>query len=501
MAWIIPKKLYHFAPDSEDWNLDLKEQGSRLAQSLMWRSKVSSSATFSRRLKREPWLQHLSSLMLSDSRSATFVERYTDSLVDIHAKDFQMPESERDATTTATSGTTSLTESATSSPTGASLKMSKDTLRWDSPQSSATWKAWVTKCRGDFSQRLNASIQISKDARSNGNESSYWPTCQARDYKESEGCSRSRDREGRKTGRGTNGILPLKVLEEEKSKREKNWPTIAAHESRLGYQKRKPGARGPNSQKSLTTIAVDEHFSGQPAQEKSNSDGSPPESAEFPTPRATDYKSSPNAEQNVRRHEAGIASLSETIHATERNWPSASVSGCTEGGLAKRLGANKKGFYAERENGTRYGAKLRDVVERMHGNTENWATPNAMDCLPPRTPEGVVKIATGQRKGRSKPSNLREQVDPQTVQIYKDVKDGKESVPLEKRSGLRLNPRWVETLMGLPVGFVAPEPVGDTDAINRTDELRLLGNGVVPQCAEKAFRILSEEISQYEILK
>jgi hypothetical protein len=29
---------------------------------------------------------------------------------------------------------------------------------------------------------------------------------------------------------------------------------------------------------------------------------------------------------------------------------------------------------------------------------------------------------------------------------------------------------------------------------NRTDELRLLGNGVVPATAEKAFRILSEEL-------
>jgi hypothetical protein len=31
---------------------------------------------------------------------------------------------------------------------------------------------------------------------------------------------------------------------------------------------------------------------------------------------------------------------------------------------------------------------------------------------------------------------------------------------------------------------------------NRTDELRLLGNGVVPQCAEKAFRHLWSRVHE-----
>jgi hypothetical protein len=35
-----------------------------------------------------------------------------------------------------------------------------------------------------------------------------------------------------------------------------------------------------------------------------------------------------------------------------------------------------------------------------------------------------------------------------------------------------------------------------TTCDNRTDELRLLGNGVVPATAERAFRVLMEELSQ-----
>ena len=47
----------------------------------------------------------------------------------------------------------------------------------------------------------------------------------------------------------------------------------------------------------------------------------------------------------------------------------------------------------------------------------------------------------------------------------------------------KLNPDWVETLMGLPVGW--------TGTGNRVDRLRLLGNGVAPQTAEIAWKVLN----------
>lgn len=51
----------------------------------------------------------------------------------------------------------------------------------------------------------------------------------------------------------------------------------------------------------------------------------------------------------------------------------------------------------------------------------------------------------------------------------------------------RINPRWVEALMGIPEGWVNPL---DNDLTSITDELRLLGNGVVPATAERALRVL-----------
>jgi len=60
----------------------------------------------------------------------------------------------------------------------------------------------------------------------------------------------------------------------------------------------------------------------------------------------------------------------------------------------------------------------------MNGkNQESWATPNTMGHLPSRSVEAQREMALGQRKGRSKPSNLREQVDPEQVAVYQEAKN------------------------------------------------------------------------------
>ncbi|SER95645.1 DNA (cytosine-5)-methyltransferase 1 [Lentzea xinjiangensis] len=57
--------------------------------------------------------------------------------------------------------------------------------------------------------------------------------------------------------------------------------------------------------------------------------------------------------------------------------------------------------------------------------------------------------------------------------------------PVGMRGSLRpawvLNPRFVEWLMGLPAGWVT-----DVPDLSRSQQLRLLGNGVVPQQGEAA---------------
>jgi len=106
---------------------------------------------------------------------------------------------------------------------------------------------------------------------------------------------------------------------------------------------------------------------------------------------------------------------------------------------------------------------------------ESWATPNTMDHLETRSDEGVKHIATGARKGRARPSNLREQIDPKTCEIYqqeqgsawptprtqmvRDAKVNRHKCNLEEEvahPSLKLSSRWVEALMGLPIGWTDP---------------------------------------------
>lgn len=55
-----------------------------------------------------------------------------------------------------------------------------------------------------------------------------------------------------------------------------------------------------------------------------------------------------------------------------------------------------------------------------------------------------------------------------------------------KNGARRLSSRFTEWLMGLPAGWITGR------GLSRTDELKIAGNGVVPQQAAMALRMLSE---------
>ena len=54
----------------------------------------------------------------------------------------------------------------------------------------------------------------------------------------------------------------------------------------------------------------------------------------------------------------------------------------------------------------------------------------------------------------------------------------------------RLSPAFAEWMMGLPAGWVTDPSLG----LSRVQQLRLLGNGVVPQQAELALRLMLDRI-------
>ena len=102
------------------------------------------------------------------------------------------------------------------------------------------------------------------------------------------------------------------------------------------------------------------------------------------------------------------------------------------------------------------------------------ATPQAMDFMEPKTEKAILKEATVTRKGRSKFANLKEQIaygmmlpspqarDYKGKSIKRDrVPDSIERIGKETGGKFRLQPAFVEWMMGYPSGwteFAFPKP-------------------------------------------
>ena len=99
--------------------------------------------------------------------------------------------------------------------------------------------------------------------------------------------------------------------------------------------------------------------------------------------------------------------------------------------MATSLWVSMKCFLIWKGKATPQGRLLFQLLPLTHptdgiefgSSDEIWATPNTMDHLPQRSKEALKKQATTARKGRKKPANLREQVNPETVQAWKEAQE------------------------------------------------------------------------------
>jgi len=166
--WIVPKTLSAFVQDTEGLNLGLDERAWMLEQSAMWRSKPSSKQTWLRRLKRAGWMTRQSTRILKPSQQKYFEEKFTASLVGIHANRSVARGSEKEKKTQGTCGHTSEDTSEQLVLPGFLPKMSEDTPRWGYGESCPIWKKMVTERNSDCSRRR-------KQARlTNASECSSW---------------------------------------------------------------------------------------------------------------------------------------------------------------------------------------------------------------------------------------------------------------------------------------------------------------------------------------
>ena len=167
------------------------------------------------------------------------------------------------------------------------------------------------------------------------------------------------------------------------------------------------------------------------------------------------------------------------------SWPTATVFDATGGGYPTEIvNGQYKSKHSKDPDSAWYGAKLADAVK------VNWPTPATRDY------KGGQNIETCKAKNRN----------PMTNNLADAVRATTDSKAL--------NPDWVEKLMGVPPGWTALDGnsnewqnnwSGDwegntprtTDVKkDRVDRIRMLGNGVVPATAAKAWTVLSARLNK-----
>jgi hypothetical protein len=163
--WIVPKnkELLACVLDMAESNWDSNELAQYLEQSVMWRSKPSLARTWSQRLKRASWMQHLSGRILKPSQHKSFEEKYTESLAVIPASHSVLPENEKEQTTPDTFGRILRESCRQLDLFGVSSRTSLITSILDTPQFTEAYEIWVTKLRQDCLQRQSVARHINEN--------------------------------------------------------------------------------------------------------------------------------------------------------------------------------------------------------------------------------------------------------------------------------------------------------------------------------------------------
>jgi len=146
---------------------------------------------------------------------------------------------------------------------------------------------------------------------------------------------------------------------------------------------------------------------------------------------------------------------------------------------------------AERGHQSEEKARARGGQVTLSGQINYLPTPNTMDDLPPRDESKIDRSKGGF-------SNVRETVvrpnfdrfEP-AVKLWEKVTGNLAPAPTKpdgKDGAPRLSSEFTEWMMGLKPGWVTGH------GLSRKDELKACGNGVVPQQAELAIRLLMEGV-------
>jgi hypothetical protein len=416
--WILPKQLHTsaFVPDTEALISDLNEQSQVCAQSLLVRSKVSPARTWSLKWKRDSWTQLLSGRILKPSHGPSFTAAWTSSLAATRASHSAQPASDSEPKTQDTSGPTSEQELTLFDLESVSSRTSKDTLPSGCVTCCKTWAEWVTERRGAWRQRVNA-VRLTS-----GSGSSSWPTIRASEYKDV----------GPVGSKSHDHMLGKHYLCAVVTQDAANWPTIRVAAERA----------------SRTSMTKQGHWSAPSiAQAVELAEGILPrefKNAEELTPQAKRIFDA------AQLHGQAAPASSNTSGSRQGLWqtPKATNADCPVIHNPQRSDGGQPNLAAQM------------VLEQK--KQELWLTPRANE--PDSDPNFAARNADrgAHCHGTLSSQAKREQWGTPTARDHKSGRGNedrqyKELTPMvERQQSGKLNPRWVETLMGLPIGWTMP---------------------------------------------
>jgi hypothetical protein len=398
-------------------DLDSTAVSQIFAVSLTARGKHSPSQTWLRKWKADFWMRPLFSQMSQISHGQTTLHTWLEGFCPSVGLASPSPalESEKPQKTSDGSSTSSQTEFPFFAPECSSQRMSKDS----SPQGCQTdqassgivsrdWKAYIIKLRQEYSLRVKSARLTSASGCLS------WPTIRASEYKDT-GPIGSKNHD-HMLGKG---YLCAVVTQDAA-----NWPTPKANDPE------KRGDFNPLDHRTGLPGAVKLQQHGQAAPANPSTDGSRPELSE-------------QSQRNWQTFAHGTHNRGETPHRQV-------VKALVNGEKAQTQCLTVDQVFAEEIKGT---------------NTKSWATPRSGKT----TDENPETWAARQAKGDVATMPLTAQVkcwpticagDYRTPPTNSGI-SGQTIMPssehaLPKAAGGKLNPRWVETLMGLPVGWTMP---------------------------------------------
>ena len=449
--WIVPKNFsgtYPFVQGIQDLGLDSNEFCQLCERSLMSKSKPTQFKTWLTRWNKDSYLQHLCIQTLKPSHSQTFVDAWTSYLVAFPASPSVKPGQEDQQKTHGISSPILPMESTPVQQDMFSSKTSKEssppkplTGKVFSDMSSENWKDCVTRRRGEYSVRQKQAQAI--------RESEYLSLLQEM---ESHSMTCSPDTQSQNPPSGQPDLTNNSL--NGKSQESSNWPTPRAVDGEGGLV-----TRTEFDGKRFKSVRLSGQTFGSKLRDAVEN------LENWPTPRHQDGKHGAPTGWEMTTDHVGTANSLRVKAA--KNWPTPTASEALKKGAQPQYGQ-----ICLSNHPIIVGPVTREKKVKS-GNEKKWATPTTRDHKGSYSPEALVR-----KDGKSRMDLLPQQAQYDETNISKVGK---------------LNPSWVEQLMGLPVQWsMLPEPT----SAHRVSRLMLLGNGVVPQQAEVAFRTLLAQADQ-----